>query len=168
MLRQQTNILNDLFDLADTILFVLVQVEVIQALGNNVVNRCALVQRSSGILENHLDIPDDFTVQGTGGFAGNANALVPDFALGQGIDPDDGTTDGGLTGAGFTNQREGFTFVNIKGCVLNSSDGIFTLTESDIHVLQRQQYFSAIFINRAMLRQMGNACVLIRHNLILH
>ena len=61
---------------------------------------------------------DPNAVQAVGNLAGNPDALVLDFAPGQGVDADNRPAYGGLAGAGFTYQGEGFPFVDIERRVL--------------------------------------------------
>ena len=63
MLGEQTDFLNDILDFPHAIRLIFKEVEVIEAFGDNVVNGCALVLRCGGILENHLDVADNFAVQ---------------------------------------------------------------------------------------------------------
>ena len=155
MLGQQTNIIDDLLNLCNAVCLIFEQLKVVQAFGDDVVNGSTLVQGCGRILEDHLDVTDDLTVQGLAGLTGNANALVLDLAGSTGVNADNSTADGSLTGAGLAYQREGLAFVNIKGGVLNSSNGIIALTESDVHILQAQQNFSAVLVQGTMLGQMG-------------
>ena len=63
MLGEQTDFLNDILDFPHAIRLIFKEVEVIETFGDNVVNGCALVLRCGGILENHLDVADNFAVQ---------------------------------------------------------------------------------------------------------
>ena len=154
MLGQQTDLLDDLLHLLNTVFLVLKELEVVQTLGNDVVNGSTLVQRSSRILEHHLDVTDDLPVQRAAGLTGNTDALILDLTSGTGIDTDYGTADGGLTGAGLTDQREGLALINVKACILNGLHRVIALAEGDVHILQAQQDLTAVFIQRTMLRQM--------------
>ena len=167
MLGQQTDFLDHALDLLDTVLLILEELEVVQALGDDVVDGSTLVQGSGGILEDHLDVTDDLTVQAAGGLAGDADALVLDLASSQGVDADNGTADGGLAGAGLTNQGESLTLVNIERGVLNGLDRIVALAEGDVHILEAQQNFSAVLIDGAMLRQMSSTINFFAHSRIL-
>ena len=81
MLGKKAYFVHDLFDLADSVGFVFVKVEVIKSLGDDIVYGRALVKRRRGILEDHLYITDDRTVEGTGDLAGNAHAFIKDLAV---------------------------------------------------------------------------------------
>ena len=100
MLGQQANIIDDFLDLSNAVSFVFEELEVVQTFGNDVVNSCALVQGSCRILEDHLDITDDLTIQALAGLARNAHTLILDLASSAGIDADNSTSNGGLTGTG--------------------------------------------------------------------
>ena len=167
MLGQQTDFLDHALDLLDAVLLILEELEVVQALGDDVVDGSTLVQGSGGILEDHLDVTDDLAVQAAGGLAGDANALVLDLTSSQGVDADNGTADGGLAGAGLTNQGESLTLVNIERGVLNGLDRIVALAEGDVHILEAQQNFSAVLIDGAMLRQMSSTINFFAHSRIL-
>ena len=156
MLRQQAHLVDNVLHLADPVFLVLVELEVVQALGNNVVHGSPLVQGSGRVLEHHLDVPDDLPVQALGGLAGNADALVLDLTGGAGVDPDHGPADGGLAGAGLAYQGEGLALVNVKAGILDGPDGAVALAEGDVHIFQAQQDLPAVFIQRTMLRQMRN------------
>ena len=81
MLRQQAHLANHRFHLLHTIRLVFKEVEIIQALGNDIVNGGAFVQGGGGILEHHLDIPDHLMIQRPGNLAGDAHALYREFRL---------------------------------------------------------------------------------------
>ena len=164
VLGQQTDFLDHAFDLLNAVLLILEELEVVQALGNDVVDGSTLVQGSSGILEDHLNVTDDLTVQAAGGLAGDAHALVLDLAGSQGVDADDGAADGGLAGAGLADQGEGLTLVNIKRGVLNGANRIVALAEGDVHILQAQQNLSAVGINGTMFGQMSSTIHIFAHN----
>ena len=96
--------------------------------------------------------------------AGNPYALIVDLTGCTRVDTNDRTADRRLAGAGFTDQGEGFSLVNIKGSILDGADGIFALAESDVNVLYRKDNLSAIFIDWTVFRQMGRGfCHFIRH-----
>ena len=159
MLRQQTDLVDHLFHLFHTVCFVLVQMEVVQALRNNVVHSGTLVQRSGGILEYHLDIPDHLPVQGVGNLAGNADTLIQDLTGSAGIDPNDGTANGGLAGAGLAYQRESLSLVDVEGRILHGSESLIALAKNNVNVLDRQQNLLAGFlVNGAMLGEMSGSC----------
>ena len=135
--------------------------EIVKTLGDNIVNGGAFVQGSGGILEDHLDIADHLAVKTMGNLAGNPNALVKNLTGGTGIDPDDGAANGGLAGAGFTNQREGLSLVDVKGGIADGFERLVALAEGDVHIFQGHQHLFAGFgVNGAMLREMFCSCFL--------
>ena len=153
MLREQTHLLDHLLHLPNPVGLVLKEVEVIEALGDDIVHGGPLVQGRGGVLEDHLDVADDLPVQGVRDFSGNADTLVVDLTARQGIDPDDGAADGGLAGTGLAHQGEGLPLVDVKGSVLNGADRVVPLAEGNVHIFQGQQNFPAVFCHRPMLRQ---------------
>ena len=56
--------------LADAVGLAVVEVEVVQPLGDDVVHRRALVERGGGVLEHHLDVADHLAVEAVGYLAG--------------------------------------------------------------------------------------------------
>ena len=156
MLRQQAHFLHHFLHLPHAVGFVFKEVEVIQALGNDVIHGGPLVQGRGGILEHHLDIPDDLPVQGMGNLSGDAHTLIVDLAASQGIDPDYGAADGGLAGTGLAHQGEGLPLINVKRRILNGADRVIPLTEGNVHIFQGQEDLPAgRLINGTMLRQPG-------------
>ena len=99
VLGEQADFVDHLLHLGHTVGLVFIQVEIVQALGNDIIHGGPLVQGGGGVLEDHLDIPDDLPVQGVGNLAGNPDALIQNLTGGAGVDPDYGTADGGLAGA---------------------------------------------------------------------
>ena len=67
MLRQQADILKGLVNLCNPVLFILIQVEVIEAFRNTVLNGRPFIERGGRILEDHLNIADNISVL----FSGN-------------------------------------------------------------------------------------------------
>ena len=63
MLREEADFLYHVLDLGDSVRLVLVEVEVVQAFGDDVVDRRALVKGSGGVLEDHLYVSYDLPVQ---------------------------------------------------------------------------------------------------------
>ena len=76
--------------------------EVIQTFGYDVVDSCTLIQGSCRILEYHLDVTDDFTIQRFWDFPGNTHTFVQNLSVCQWVDTDDCTADGCLTGTGLS------------------------------------------------------------------
>jgi hypothetical protein len=130
VLRQEAYFLNHGLDLAYPVRFILKQVEIVKAFGNAVLDGRALVQRGGGVLEDHLDLADDFAVLLAGELAGDALALVEDLTGSAGIDTDDGTADGGLAGAGLADQGEGLALVDIEADVVNSLERFLPLPKT--------------------------------------
>ena len=154
MLGQKTDFLDDRFDLLHAIGFIFKQMEVVQAFGDDVVNRSSLIQRSSRILEHHLNIPDDLAVQGLRDLSGDPDTLVVDLAGGAGVNADDRAAHGGLAGAGLADERKGLSLVNVKARVLNSLHGRIAGAEGYVDIFHLQQDLSSVRGHRTMLRQM--------------
>ena len=108
-LRQQADLVQSVHDLFVQVILVLVQVVVQQTLSHDVLDLGALVQRGHGVLEDHLHLADDLTVQLLGDLAVDLLALEEDVAARGRVDAADGTANGGLAGAGLADQREGFS-----------------------------------------------------------
>ena len=96
------------------VLLIFVQVVVQQTLGHDVLDLGALVQGSHGVLEDHLDLADDFLVQLLGDMAIDLLAFEEDVAAGSRVDAADGAANGGLAGAGLADQREGLALVDVE------------------------------------------------------
>ena len=158
MFRQEADLLDHVLHLLHPLGLTGVEVEVTQALGNDVVHGSPLIQAGCGVLEDHLDVADDLPVQGVGDLSGDAHALVVDLASGQGVDPDDGPADGGLARAGLAHQGVGLPLVDVKGGVLYGPHGVFALAESDVHILQgKENLLAGLLVDGAVRRQMGSA-----------
>ena len=151
--RQEAHLFDHGLNPPDPVRLILVQMEIVQALGNDIVHCRPFVQGCGGILENHLDVPDHFPVQGLGDFPGNTDALVKDLACGAGIDPDYRPADRRLSRAGFSDQGERLALQNIERRVFDRADRIVPFSEGDVHILQGQQYLAAFLVQRAVLRQ---------------
>ena len=160
VLRQQAHLVDHLLHLLHAVRLILVQVEVVKAFGDDVVHGGALVQRRCGILEDHLDIPDDLPVQGVRNLAGNADTLVEDLTGGAGVDPDDGAANGGLAGTGLAHQGEGLALVNIKRRIPDGLESLVALAELNVHIADGQQdLLAGLLVNGAMLREMPGSCI---------
>ncbi len=167
VLWEQANLLNHGLHLFDAVRLVLKQMEIVQALRDDIVHRGPFVQRRRRVLEHHLNVSDDLSVQRAGDLSRNAHAFIQDFAPGQRIDPDHRPAHCGLARAGLAHQGEGLPLIDIKGGVLHGAHRGVALAESNINVFQRQQDFPAVFVQRPMLRQMGGAdliCFLLTHD----
>ena len=159
VLGKQADFFDHLFNLGNALFFAVEELKVVKAFGNDVVDSCTLIQGRGGILENHLDISDDFPVQAAAGLSGNADTLVLDLTGCTGIYANDGAANGSLTGTGLTNQRESLALIDIEAGILNCTDCIVTLAEGDIHILKAQQDLAAVFVQRTMFGQMS--CLII-------
>ncbi len=111
---EQAHVLQGLVDLGDSVLFVFIQMEVVQALGDTVFNGGTLVEGGGRVLEDHLDIPDHVAVLLAGDLAGDALSLEEDLAGAAGVDAKDRAAQRGLAGAGFAHQREGLTLIDVE------------------------------------------------------
>ena len=60
--RQEADVVDGLFHLFHPLPVAVEQVEIVQALRNDIFNGRPLIQGRCGILEYHLDLPDDFPV----------------------------------------------------------------------------------------------------------
>ena len=144
VLGQQAHVTDDLLDLGNAVFLILVQVEVVKSLGDDVFDGGALVQAGGGVLEDHLDLPDDLPVIFTGELAGDLLSLVIDGARGAGVDADDGATDGGLSGAGLAHEGEGLALINVEADVFDGLERFFSASKDDVQILDRQHDFSVI------------------------
>ena len=153
--RQEAHILNDLFHLTNPVSLIFIEVKVIQALRDDILHRGPLIQRRRRVLEHHLDVPDHLPVQAVRNFTGNADTFIQDLAIGTGVGPDDSPADGGLTGPGFTYQREGLSLIHIEGGILDGPDQIVPFAEIDIHMLEGKQDLFPVGGHGAMLGEVG-------------
>ena len=159
VLGQQADGLDYPFHLADAVSLVLVEVEVIEALGDDIIHRRALVQRGRGVLEHHLDVADYLAVQAVRYFTGYPDALVEYLAVRAGVGAYDGAAYSRLAGAGLAHERKCLALVDIKAHILHGADAVLALAEVYVHVPEREQYFPAAFVHRAVLREMVRAGV---------
>ena len=170
MLREQTDLADHILYLFDAIRLIFKEVEVVQAFGYDIIHGRALVQGSRGILEDHLDVPDNLSVERMGDLAGNAHAFILDLPGGARIYTDDGASDGGFAGAGLAYKGKCLTLVYVKGRVFDRTNGIVAFAEGDVHVAQGEQNLLAVFIDWPVFREMGGTqlfCVffvLLGHN----
>ena len=141
VLGQQADFLDHALDLCHSILLILVKMEVVEAFGNDVLNGGALVQGSGRILENHLDLADNFAVRFSGKRTGDAFALIENLTSGAGIDTNDGTANGGLAGSGLADEGESFTLVDVEADVVDCLERTLASTEDNIQIFNRKQYF---------------------------
>ena len=109
-------------DLFMQVILVLVQVVVQQTLSHDVLDLGALVQGGHGVLEDHLHLTDDLTVQLLGDLAVDLLALEEDVAARGRVDAADGTANGGLAGAGLADQREGLALIDVKVDMIDSTN----------------------------------------------
>ena len=114
----------------------------VQSLTDDIAHLGPFVQRGHGVLEDHLDPPGDLLIQGLGDAAVDLLAVKQDFAAGGGVDADDGTADGGLTGAGLAHQTEGFTLIDVEGDLIHRGEGMAAGAKADGEVLNLHQLLS--------------------------
>ena len=143
MLRQQADFFQGAVHFVQAVLFVFIQVEIVQAFGNNVFNRRAFIQGRRRILEYHLDIPDHFRIFLFAELAGDPFALKGDYSVAELVDTHNGPSDGGFPAAGFTHQGKCFTPVDVKTRILNSLEIVLSAAvESYFHVFQRNKHLT--------------------------
>ena len=159
MLRKEADLIDDLLDFGDTVRLVLVKMEIVKTFGNDIVYRCTLIERSRGILEYHLDIPDHVLIEGPRDLARNPYAFIIDFTGSTFVNADYGTSDGRLTRAGLSDEGERLTLVDIKGSVLHGFDGRISFAECDVHIFHGKQNFPTVFGHRPVFGQMLHALV---------
>ena len=150
---EQTDFFDHLLDFCNSIRFVFEEVEVVKAFGHDIVDGRALVERCGGILEHHLDVPDDLSVEFMRNIARNAHALVLNLALCARVDSDDCASDGGFSRTGFADERKRFAFIDVERRVFDCFYSLVALAESDVNVLDGQQNFSAVFVERTLFRE---------------
>src|SRR5699024_9373103 len=121
---------------------VLVEVEVQQALGDDILHLGPLVQAGHGVLEDHLALADDLLVQLLGDLAVDLAALEQDLAPGSGVDAGDGTADGGLARARLAHQGERLALVDVEVDVVDGHELLAPRAEGDLEVLQFNELFS--------------------------
>ena len=133
--------------------------EVVEALGDDVVHRRALVQRGGGVLEHHLHVAYDLAVEAAGYLAGDAHALVEYLARRAGVGAYDGAAYRGLAGAGLADEGEGLALVDVEARVLHGADEVLALAEVDVDVLEREEHLPAALVYRAVLGKVVRAGV---------
>ena len=141
-LRQQADLMQGVHHLFVQVFLIFVEMMVQQALGNDILDLGALVQRSHGVLEDHLDLADDLFVQFLGDLAVDLLALEEDVAAGGRVDAADGTANGGLARAGLADQREGLALVDVKIDVVHGHELLFAGAKGDLKVFQLNQLFT--------------------------
>ena len=99
--------------------------EVVQTFGDAVVDRCTLIERSSRVLENHLDIPLNPFLVFLGKFSVDLLSLEENFTVGCVIQADDCTGNRGLAGTGLTDECECLTLINLEVCVFYCFEYMF-------------------------------------------
>ena len=159
MLRQEAHGLYHPLHLPHAVGLVLIQVEVVQALGDDVVHRRALVERGGRVLEHHLDIAYHLAVEAVGYLTGYPDALVEYLAARAAARADDGPAYRRLARAGLADEREGLALVDVEARVLHGADPVLALAEVYIDVPEREQHLPAALVYRAMLREMVRAGV---------
>ena len=133
-LRQQTYLVQNALYFFLALLLILIQMEVDQTFRDDVINLCSLIQRSHWVLENHLAFTDDFLIQFLVNPTVDPAALEENFTSRGWVDSQDRTANGGLAGTGFTYQREGFAFVNVKVDIVYRNKFFAARSKSDLYV----------------------------------
>ena len=105
-----------------------------ETFADNIVYLGTLVQGSDGILEDHLDLLSDLLVQSLVDATVDLLALVDDITTGGGINSHNGTTDGGLAGAGFAYDTEGFALIYLEGHAPDCFEFLAAGTKSDFQI----------------------------------
>ncbi len=134
MFFQKPDVIQCLEYLLLPFLFILEKVEVIEAFGNDIVDRRPFVERSHRILEYHLDIPDDEGIQLLSYDARNPFTVEVDLALRGGIYPYDGPADRSLARAGLADQGKGFAFHNVEIDSTDRRETFMSILEGDLEV----------------------------------
>ena len=149
VLRQKTDILKSLVYFGDTVIFILVQMEIQKAFRYTVLDRRSLIQRRRGILENHLDAADHISVLFFGNLTGNSLSFKCNFAGAAGVDAHNSAAQSGLAGSGLAHERKCLAFIDVE---VRIADGFKFLLSSGIeryvHMLDGHNYFSVISIIR--------------------
>ena len=147
VLRQKSDRTESFIHLAFPVFFILVQMEVIETFGNAVVDGCTLIQRSSRVLEDHLNIADHPLAVFLGQTGIDLLALEQDFSVTCLIETDDGTGDGRLAGTGFAYQGKRLAFVDPEVGILDGPEAMLAvIVERDFQVLDINQDFSAVLV----------------------
>ena len=143
VLGQQADVLERLIDLGDTLCLVLIKVEVVQTLGDAVLDGGALIERRRRVLEDHLDVADDVAVFLAGDLAGNALALKEDLAVAARVDAHDGAAQRRFAGAGLADEGEGLTLINVEIRVFYGDEFFFASdVKGDVHMADREDDLS--------------------------
>ena len=143
-LRQQSHIQQDLINPRLALLLGQMALHIVKPLAYNIIHLGPLIQRSHGILKNHLNFPGHFPVQCLADPTVNFLALKKYFAAGCFINADDGPADGGFAGTGFPHQPEGFAGINIKAHAAHRIKRMPAGTKGHLHIPHRQQRFSVL------------------------
>ena len=72
-------------------------------------------------------------------------AVKADGTACSGVNPQNGASDGGLTGTGFADQTEGLTLVDVEGDALDGHKLVALGAEGDFHVLDADEDFIQLF-----------------------
>ena len=148
--RQQTHVRQGACHLGLTLAFGQMVSASVKSFADNIIHLGTFVQRGHGILKDHLDTLGDLPVKSLGDAPVDLLAVKEDFAAGSGVNADDGAADGGLSGAGFTNQTEGLALINVEGYVIHRGKGVPPGAKPDDKILNLDQLLS-VFSQRGSL-----------------
>ena len=157
---QKTDFVQRFLDFILPVMLVLVQVIVNQTFGDDVVHLGPLVQGGHGILENHLHGADDFFIHFFADLSADPLTTEEDFTVCNGVNPDDGPADGGFAAAGFTDQGEGFSLIDLKVDMIHGHELFASGTEGHLEILNLHQGF-AVRIQVRMIRIRISAVVIL-------
>ena len=105
-----------------------------ETFADNIVYLGTLVQGSDGVLEDHLDFLGNLFVQGFVDATVDLLAFVDDITAGGRVNAHDGTTNGGLAGAGFAYDTEGFALIYLEGYAADRFEFLAAGTKSDFQI----------------------------------
>ena len=143
VLGQQADVLKSAIDLCNALLLILIEVEVVQPLGDAVLDGGALVERRRRVLKDHLDVADDVAVLLAGDLAGDALSLKEDLAAAARVDAHDGAAERRFAGAGLADKGERFALIDVKIRVFYGDEFFFASdVEGDVHMLDREDNLS--------------------------
>ena len=113
----------------------------IQALGYNVADLRALIERAHRVLEDHLNITGDLLVFFPAEFSRDSLSVKKYFALCDRVDADNSAADRGFAGTGFTDEAEGLSLVNVKTYIVNRGERVTVGAELHADIFDFQEFF---------------------------
>ena len=119
MLRCETHLLQDGLHLGVSLLPGLAGAMNVQTLADDVLHLLTGIQGSHGILEDHLHLGPQHIVGILVQTAADFRVVEQNLSLGGVIEPDDGTSDGGLSGAGLAHEAIGLTGVDLEAHIVH-------------------------------------------------